>query len=404
MSDFDANEVRKDFPILSKTIEGNPLIYLDNAATSQKPSTVIDGIKYFYENINANPLRSLHKLAEESTKAYETAREKVARFINASPEEIIFVRNATEAINLVSFSLKMDRGSRILTTYLEHHSNLLPWLRLRDKGMFVDIVGVDDNLELDMGRFENIRQDTKLVAVTHGSNVTGTITDVEKISRLAHASGALVLVDAAQTAPHIKLDVKKIDADFLAFSGHKMLGPMGVGVLYINKRVIPKLGTFLTGGEMISSVKMNDIKYADVPAYFEAGTPNVADAYGLGLAIDYLDKVGMDRIYAYEKKLMDYLYSSAASIDCLDIYSGKSRERGSIFSFSVKNAHPHDVAYLLNKKGIAIRSGFQCAQPLIEDKLHVKGGVARASPYFYNTYDEIDTFLAEIKKIGNMYG
>ncbi len=404
MESLDVRKIREDFPILSKKIGSNQLIYFDNSATSQKPRSVIDGIKYFYENLNANPIRSIHYLAEKATEAYSEAREKVAKFINASPDEIVFVRNATEAINLVSFALPIERGNRILTTYLEHHSNLLPWLRLRAMGVDVDMVDIDRNFELNMGEFETIKPGTRLVAVTHGSNVTGTITDVKSIARLAHAKGAMVLVDAAQTAPHIKIDVKDLDPDFLAFSGHKMLGPFGIGVLYVNKRTFSKLGTFLTGGEMISSVKIDSIKYADIPNFFEAGTQNIAGAYGLGIAIDYLNSIGMDRIASYDRELINHVFEGAKDIDGIEVYSGKSRDYGPIFSFNVKNSHPHDVAYLLNRKGIAVRSGFQCAQPLIEDKLHSVTGTARASLYLYNTHEEVDKFLAELKNITKMYG
>lgn len=404
MADFDIRGVREDFPILSKKIEGNQLVYFDNAATSQRPRQVIDGIKYFYENINANPIRSIHRLAEEANEAYESARGKIAKFINAYPDEIVFVKNATEAINLVSFALPFDKGDHILTTYLEHHSNLIPWLRLRDKGVGVDLVDIDQNFELDMGGFNSVSEGTKLVAFTHGSNVTGTITDAERISKLAHDSGAMVLIDAAQTVPHMKIDVKKINPDFLAFSGHKMLGPFGIGVLYVNRRVFGREKPFLTGGEMISNVKMDSIKYADMPGFFEAGTQNIEGAYGLGLAVDYLNSIGMDRIAAHDKELTDYLYDGVKGIDGVHVYSGRSHERGPILSFTVKNAHSHDVAYLLNKKGIAVRSGFQCAQPLVEDKLHAVGGTARASLYLYNTQEEIDRFLSELKNITKMYG
>jgi cysteine desulfurase/selenocysteine lyase len=403
MQRFDVDAIRKDFPILSKEVDGNRLIFFDNAATSQKPRQVIDGIKYFYENLNANPMRSIHHLAEKASEAYNGAREKVARFINASPEEIVFVRNTTEAINLVSYAYPFKSGDRVATTYLEHHSNILPWLRLKDNGVKVDFVDVDGDFNLDMEYYKELPEDIKLITVSHESNVTGTINDVKSICRLAHSFDTPCFVDAAQSVPHQKVDVKEIGADFLAFSGHKMLGPLGIGVLYINKDIAPRLNNFLSGGEMIKNVKIDRVEYADMPTRFEAGTQNIEGAHGLGLAIDYLSKVGMDRIENYEKELMAHLYSSARGVKGIDIYSGRSGTSGPIFSFNLKSLHSHDVAYLLNKKGIAIRSGFHCAQPFVEDKLGLEG-TGRASLYLYNTKEEIDTFLRELNGISARYG
>ncbi len=361
MPAFDVKGIRRDFPILKLKVNGNPLIFFDNAATSQKPVAVINGIRYFYENLNANPMRSIHYLAEKATEAYVDAREKVAKFINASPEEIVFVRNTTEAINLVSYALDLKKGDKVATTYLEHHSNILPWLKLKEKGVKVDLVDVDDDFDLDMDYYKELSDDVKLVTVSHESNVTGTINDVKTICNLAHKSDTLSLVDAAQSVPHMKVDVKDIGADFLAFSGHKMLGPFGIGVLYVRKEAAPKLGTFLTGGEMIKSVKIGKVEYADMPDRFEAGTQNIEGAYGLGLAIDYLNKVGMHNIENYEKELMAHLYERAQEVKGIEVYSGHSRKNGAIFSFNLKGVHSHDVSYLLNKKGIATRSGFHCA-------------------------------------------
>jgi cysteine desulfurase/selenocysteine lyase len=403
MQGFDVDAIRKDFPILSKPVNGKMLAYLDNAATSQKPLAVIDGIKYFYENLNANPMRSIHSLAEKATVAYTEAREKIAKFINASPDEIVFVRNSTEAINLVSMSLEFNRGDRIATTYLEHHSNILPWMRLKDAGVDVDIVDVDENFDLDLEYYKELKENTKLVTVSHESNVSGTINDVKIISRLAHEAGALAFVDAAQSVPHMKVDVKNLGADFLCFSGHKMLGPLGIGVLYISRDVQYGMMPFLLGGEMIRSVKLDKVEYQDVPAVFEAGTQNVEGAYGLGLAVDYLNQIGMQNIEAYEKSLTNHLYKAAEEVYGLSVYSGRSRNRGTIFSFNLKSLHPHDVAYLLDKEGIAIRSGFHCAQPFVEDKLHVEG-TARASLYFYNTKSEIDRFIKSLTDINTTYG
>ncbi len=403
MSYLDVEKIRGDFPILKKEINGNPLVYFDNAATSQRPKSVIDGIKYFYENINANPIRSIHTLAEEATKAYNEAREKVAKFINADPEEIVFVRNATEAINLVSFSFPFNKGDRVSTTYLEHHSNILPWLRLKKEGVEVDIADFDDNYDLDMDYYRNLPKGTKLVTFTHASNVTGTITNAKDITKLAHEQGALVLLDAAQSIPHMKFDVKDIKADFVAFSGHKMLGPFGIGVLYINKDSGANMQPFLTGGEMIKSVNINNIIYENVPNLFEAGTQNIEGAYGLGLAVDYLSNISMENIERYEKELTAYLYEQSKKLENVDIYSGKSKSFGGTFSFNIKGLHSHDTAYLLDKKGIAVRSGFHCAQPLVEEKLGLDGA-ARASLYFYNTKEEVDKFIRELNEIAVKYG
>lgn len=403
MNYIDVEKLRDDFPILKKEINGNPLIYFDNAATSQRPKQVIDGIKYFYENINANPIRSIHSLAEQATLEYGKAREKVAKFINADPDEIVFVRNTTEAINLVSFSLPFKNGDRISTTYLEHHSNLLPWMRLKEKGVEIDIVNTNEHFELDMDYYKHIPKGTRLVAVTHASNVTGTVTDIKEITQLAHEQGALVLVDAAQSIPHLPFNVKDIGADFIAFSGHKMLGPFGVGVLYIKKEVSKNLGPFLTGGEMIKDVNMTKIVYENSPTLFEAGTQNIEGAYGLGLAIDYLNSVGMKNIENYEKALTSYLYENAKNLENVEVYSGKSKNFLGIFSFNVKGLHSHDTAYLLDKKGIAVRSGFHCAQPLIEERLKLPGAT-RASLYFYNTKEEVDKFIEELSKVAIKYG
>ena len=400
---FDVNKIRGDFPILKKKINGEVLVYLDNAATSQRPRQVIDGLKYFYENANANPIRSIHTLAEEATELYNKAREKISKFINADPEEVVFVRNTTEAINLVSYALSFKRGDRIATTCMEHHSNFLPWLRLRPKGVKVDVVDMDDNNELDINYYAKLPKNTKLVTVTHESNVTGTINDIREITELSHDKNSMVLVDAAQSVPHMKFDVKNINADFAAFSGHKMLGPFGIGILYIKKDISSGLKPFLTGGEMIKDVNINKILYENVPTLFEAGTQNIEGAYGLGIAADYLNRLGMNNIHAYEEDMTKYLYKRSKELHNIEIYSGKSRKFGGIFSFNVKGLHSHDTAYLLDKKGIAVRSGFHCAQPLIEGKLKLDGAV-RASLYLYNTKEEIDRFMQELDAIAVKYG
>ncbi len=400
---FDVNKIREDFPILKKEINGNRLIYFDNAATSQKPKEVIEGLKYFYENINANPIRSIHYLAEQATLEYTKAREKVAKFINAEPEEIVFTRNTTEAINLISFTFPFNNGDRVSTTYMEHHSNLLPWLRLKEKGIEIDIAPISNNYELDLSYYKNLPKSTRLVAVTHASNVTGTINDVKEIARLSHEQGSLVLIDAAQSIPHMPFDVKDVDADFVAFSGHKMLAPFGIGVLYIKKDISKNLKPFLTGGEMIKDVSLSRVIYENAPNLFEAGTQNVEGVYGLGLAIDYLNRIGMKNIEEYENELTNYLYERAKELKNVEILSGKSKRFTGIFSFNIVGLHSHDTAYLLDKKGIAVRSGFHCAQPLIEDRLKLDGA-ARASLYFYNTKEEINIFINELNNIASKYG
>ena len=396
-------KIREDFPILKKSVNGNALIYFDNAATSQKPRQVIDGITYFYENINANPIRSIHSLAEQATLEYNKAREKVAKFINADLEEIVFVKNATEAINLVSFSIPFKEGDRVSTTYLEHHSNLLPWLRLKEKGIKVDVVDIDESYNLKIDYYKHLPGNTRLVTVAHVSNVTGTVNDVKEITRLAHEQGSLVLIDAAQSIPHMSFDAKDIGADFVVFSGHKMLAPLGIGVLYINKNISENLKPFLTGGEMIKDVNMHRVIYENVPNLFEAGTQNIEGAYGLGLAVDYLNSIGMKNIENYEKELTNHLYKTANELKNVEIYSGRSKQFTSIFSFNVKGLPSHDTAYLLDKKGIAVRSGFHCAQPLIEERLKLDGAV-RASLYIYNTKEEINKFIDELNIIAVKYG
>ncbi len=398
---LDVYKIRDDFPILQKEVNGHQLVYFDNAATTQKPKQVIEAIKWFYENINANPLRSVHYLAEKATEAYEKSREKIAKFIGAEKDEIIFVRNATEAINLVSFALPFSKNDTIVTTYLEHHSNLLPWLRLQKYGVKVKILGIKEDLDLDYEELEKI-ENPKLIAVTHQSNVTATITDVKRIAKIAKEKGALLLLDGAQSVPHMKVNVKDLGVDFLAFSGHKMLGPFGIGVLYIKKSVFNKLNPFLEGGEMIKDVRLNHIEFADFPFFFEAGTQNIEGAFALGVAIDYLNNIGMENIEKYEKELTKYLYDKIKDVEKIKIYSGKSKEFGPLLSFNLPKIHPHDLAYLLDQKGIAVRSGFHCAQPLIEDKLKANG-TARASLYFYNTKEEIDYFVNTLKEISKKY-
>ena len=287
-----------------------------------------------------------------------------------------------------------------------HHllfSHALPWLRLREKGINVDIVSISDDYELDMDYYKQLPKNTRLVAVTHASNVTGTINDVKEITRVSHEQGSLVLIDAAQSIPHMPFDVKDIGADFVAFSGHKMLAPFGIGVLYIKKDIAENLKPFLTGGEMIKDVSLSKVIYENIPNLFEAGTQNIEGAYGIGLAIDYLNDIGMGNIEKYENELTSYLYEKSKELKNVDIYSGKSKRFNGIFSFNVVGLHSHDTAYLLDKKGIAVRSGFHCAQPLIEDRLKLDGA-ARASLYFYNTKEEIDTFINELNDIAGKYG
>ncbi|OQX51315.1 cysteine desulfurase [candidate division CPR3 bacterium 4484_211] len=400
---FDVQKFRKDFPILSREVRGRPLAYLDNAATTQKPRSVIRSVSRFYQKCNANIHRGIHSLSEEATLAYEKARKKTAQFIGADDaREIIFVRNTTEAINLVAFSWGkrfFKDGDAVVLTEMEHHANIIPWLILsQEKHLNIKYARIDSQGYLDLNHLWGLLDaHPSLLSLTHVSNVLGTINPLGQIIKRAHEKGVLVLVDAAQSVGHLGFNVKKYRADFLAFSGHKMLGPTGIGVLWAKREHLEKMMPFLGGGGMIDEVYWQRFTPNRCPEKFEAGTPNIAGAVGLGAAIDYLDFVGLERIYKYEEELTSYALQKLTRLDGLKIIGPEnSVDRGALISFSLAGIHPHDLATILDEQGIAIRSGHHCAMPL-----HQKLGIpasARASFCFYNTKKEIDRLIEGIRK------
>lgn len=402
---LDVARIRRDFPILNRTVHGKPLVYLDNAATTQKPRQVIDALVDYYERYNANIHRAVHALGEEATAAYESARERVARFINApSPECIVFTRNATESINLVAYAwgrANVEAGSEVLVTLLEHHSNIVPWQRLAaERGASVRYVGVTDRQTLDLAEFDRLLNErTRLLAVTHVSNAVGTINPVEELIAKAHRNGTTVLVDGAQSAPHMPVDVQALDCDFFAFSGHKMLAPTGVGVLYGRRELLEEMEPFLGGGEMIKKVTTEGTTWNDVPWKYEAGTPSIGDVIGLGAAIDYLNGLGMENVRAHEIEITEYALRRLRQLEQVTIYGPASAaKRGGVVSFNYPDIHPHDVGTVLDRQGVAVRAGHHCAQPLMRS-LGISG-TARASFYVYNTLEEVDALiegLAEAK-------
>lgn len=410
-STYNVEAIRADFPILQRRVNGYPLVYLDNAATSQKPRQVIEALVHYYEYTNANVHRGLHTLAEEATEAYESARAKVARFIGAEPECVVFTRNATEAINLVAYAwglANLKQGDRILLSEMEHHSNIVPWqLIARITGAQLHYVPFTSESELDMEAFEEaLRQEPKLVAVTHVSNVLGTINPVEEITRKAHAVGAKVLIDGAQAAPHKMVDVTQIGCDFYAFSGHKMLAPTGIGALYARRELLEQMPPFLGGGSMIRRVTHEYSTWADIPTKFEAGTPNIADGIAFGAAVDYLQQVGMEAIQQHEQQLTAETLRLLEAEEDIVVYGPRDpRRRCGLVSFNFKHVHPHDVAQILDARGIAIRAGHHCCQ-LIMRRLDVTA-TARVSFYLYNTIEEVRTFwkaLDDVRKVFGKYG
>ena len=400
--------IREDFPILKRQVNEKPLVYFDNAATSQKPNSVIDTIDQYYRDYNANIHRGIHKLAEQATLAHEEAREKVAKFINAKRSgEVIFTRNATEALNLVADSwgrANVGKGDKIVLTIMEHHSNIVPWqLLAEEKGARVEFIKIDENGELRQDEVHEVIDDsTKIVCVTHVSNVLGTINSVRDIGRVAHRFGALFLVDAAQSVPHMPVNVQDIDCDFAAFSGHKMLGPMGIGVLYGKAEVLEDMPPFLVGGEMIREVHTTGASWKDLPYKFEAGTPNVSGAIGLGAAVDYLQNIGMTNVFDHEKEITSYALARMKEVEGLVIYGPMNVDhRVGVISFNLGDIHAHDLASILDEDGIAIRSGHQCAQPLMEF-LQVPA-TSRASFYIYNTKAEVDVFIEALEKARKIF-
>ncbi len=398
-----AATVRQDFPILDQKINGCPLVYLDNAATSQKPKAVLQKLMHYYENDNANVHRGAHQLSVRATDAYEAVRGKVAKFINArSPKEIVYTRNATEAINLVAYSWGLNNlkpGDEIITTVMEHHSNLVPWQMVAAKtGAVIKFVQLDDHESFDLENFKNLLSEkTKLVTVVHISNTLGCVNPVQEITRLAHQVNAKVLIDACQSAPHYPLDVQQIDCDWLVASGHKMCAPTGIGFLYGKQEILEEMPPFFGGGEMIAEVFFDHFTTGELPHKFEAGTPAIAEAIALGAAVDYLSNLGMERIHNYEVELTHHLFEGLKEIPQLRLYgpSPENGERAALSAFNVTGLHASDVATMLDQDGVAIRSGHHCTQPL--HRLFDASGSARASLYFYNTKEEIDYFLESLK-------
>ncbi len=405
---FDVNRVREDFPILSRTVNGKPLVYLDNAATSQKPRSVIAALVDYYERYNSNVHRGVHTLSQEATDAFEAVRAQVARFIHAaSDEDIVFVRNTTEAINLVSYAWArrvLQPGDEIVVTELEHHSNLIPWQQAaQDTGAVLRLVPIRDDGTLDLDQYAALLSDrTRLVAVAHMSNALGTINPVREMAAQAHARGALVLVDGAQSVPHLPVDVQDLGCDFLAFSGHKMLGPTGVGVLYARKEILEATPPFLGGGNMILQVWWDHATWNEVPFRFEAGTPDIADVIAFGPALTYLEQLGMADVRAHERALSAYALEALREVPGLIVYGPRDPDlRGGVFSLGFPDIHPHDVGTVLDAEGIAIRAGHHCCQPLMR-RLDV-AATARASIYLYNTKEEIDSLVRALCKVQAMF-
>ena len=401
-------ELRNDFPIFKKKINGKDLVYLDNASTTQKPYSVIESITDFYSNYNSNIHRAVYQLAEEATELYENSRDKIANFINVRPEEIIFTRNTTESINLIAHSWarsNLKKDDVIAITEIEHHSNIVPWQILcQEIGTRLEYVGIDESGFLDVEYLIELisSKKVKLVSISHMSNVLGTIVPIERIIKTAHQYDIPVIVDGAQSVPHMPVDVKKLDCDFLVFSAHKMLGPTGVGVLYAKKEFLEKMKPFMGGGDMIKEVFKFHTNYNEVPYKFEAGTPNIADVVGFGAAIEYLEKIGMENIRKHEISLTEYALESMQSLKYITIYGPRdSNFRGGVISFNIADIHPHDLATIMNDHGIAIRSGHHCAQVLMQ-RLDVPA-TSRASFYIYNTKEEIDKFVNAIKEAGRIF-
>src|SRR5919199_198828 len=398
---FNVEKIREDFPILRRTVSGGkPLIYLDNAATTQKPLAVINAISDYYMNYNSNIHRAVHQLAEEATLQFEKTREKVARFINArSTEEIIFTRNATEAINLVAYSwgrTNVNKNDRVVITEIEHHSNIVPWQMLTsEKGAGLEYIGTDDNGYLKMHQYRDYlggNSQVKLVSVAHMSNVLGTIVPINEIIKMSHEREVPVLVDGAQSVPHLPVDVQKMDCDFMAFSAHKMLGPTGVGILYVKKEILEKMPPFEGGGDMIKEVHKYETRYNDLPYKFEGGTPNIADVIGFGAAIDYLKKIGMHNVREHEIEITSYAIRAISDIKDITVYGPlNANHRGGVIAFNIGDIHPHDLATIMNDYGIAIRSGHHCAQVLM-GRLNISAA-SRTSFYIYNTKEEVDKFI-----------
>lgn len=398
------NTIKKDFPLL----ENENITYLDSGATTQKPIQVIKAVEEFYQKYNANPHRGAYSLSVEATEQYENTRTKIAKFINARHrEEIIFSKNATESLNLIAYSYGMDnlkKDDEVVISIMEHHSNLVPWQKVTKKtGSKLNYMYINDEFELTDEEIENkITDKTKIVGITHVSNVLGTINNVKKIIKYAHKKGAIVIVDASQSIPHMKIDVQDLDADFLVFSGHKMLAPLGIGVLYGKKEILNKMSPFLMGGDMIEYVYEQDTTFAPLPNKFEAGTQNVEGVIGLGSAIDYIENLGYDKIQEIEKEVLSYAREELSKLDFLDLYiTPNENNHSSVISFNIKGIHPHDVASIIDSEGVCVRSGNHCAQPLM--RFLGIDSTCRASFYIYNTKEDVDKLVSALNKAYDMF-
>ena len=408
---LDVYKIKQDFPILKRKLKnGKKLIYLDNAATTQKPKQVIDAICKYYSEYNSNIHRAVYQIAEEATEEYEKTRANIQRFINARyPEEIIFTRNTTESINLIAYTWgkkNIRKGNKIILTEYEHHSNIVPWQMLsNEKGAKINYTDTDENGYLNLESFSKFLEDeeeTKLVSLSHMSNVLGTVYPAKEIIKMAHEKKVPVVIDGAQSVPHLHTDVQDLDCDFLAFSAHKMLGPTGVGILYVKKEILEHMPPFITGGDMIKEVHKENTVFNELPYKFEGGTPNIADVIGFNAAIDYLKRIGMENVRDHEIELIKYLYNSIKDIKGIKIY-GPERvvDRGGLVTFNIEGIHPHDCATILNDFGVAIRSGHHCAQVLME-KLDIIAS-SRASIYIYNTKEEIDIFVDALNHVRRIF-
>lgn len=405
---LDTENIRRDFPILERTVHGRPLVYLDNAATTQKPLCVLDAMREEYLNVNANVHRGVHWLSQQSTELHENARETVRQFVNAaSTSEVVFTRGTTESLNLVVATFAdafMQEGDEVIVSAMEHHSNIVPWqLQQQRKGIRLRVIPMGDDGALRMDEYEKLFSErTKIVSVAHVSNALGTVNPVKEITRIAHAHGVPVMIDGAQSVPHMTVDVQDIDCDFLAFSGHKVYGPTGVGILYGKEEWLERLPPYQGGGEMIERVSFDGTTFERPPLKFEAGTPDYVATHGLAKAIEYVTAIGMDNIRAHEQQLTRYALQQLRAIEGLQVYGhGDGMEADAAISFNVAGIHPADLGTLLDQLGIAVRTGHHCAQPLM-DRLGVLGTV-RASFALYNTQEEVDTFVAGLRRVVKMF-
>ncbi len=409
-AEISIENIRKDFPILERKVGDNkPLVYLDNASTTQKPKQVIDAITNYYNNYNANIHRAVYSIAQEATDAYELTRDKITKFLNIpSREEVIFVRGTTEAINLVAYSWgrkNIEKGDIIVTTEYEHHSNIVPWQLLAgEKDANLEYIGIDDNGELILDQLDKYLATGKVKLVTFSlmSNVLGTISDIDTIMSKCKKAGVRTLIDGAQAVPHMKVDIQKLGCDFFAFSAHKMLGPTGIGTLWVRKDILETMDPFHGGGDMIKEVHKYETTWNDLPYKFEAGTPNIADVIGFGVAIDYLSSIGMDKVREHEIELTKYALEKLSKVKDLKIYGPKDiSKRGGVISFNFADIHPHDVAQIIDEEGIAVRSGHHCAQVLME-RLDV-AATSRASFYIYNTKEDVDSLVNSLEKVARIF-